>query len=171
MNGHGKGRRRACTWIATGLLLLAAGSAQADAAPPRDDVRVRAEVGAAMESLIRAAGTLDAEKALAVLSDDADAVFFFDGRPYGKRQLIDALKTIYASLQSMRIRMVPPVITVLGPDAAVWAASGTATSVDKAGRTFVETLRETWVWQRRGGVWRVAHSHEAVAMTPAGNGT
>jgi uncharacterized protein (TIGR02246 family) len=164
--------------IAAGVVFMGACAtlrgAEAGTPPAaREDEQIKATVGALMEKLSRTAETFAAEKALAVLSDDADAVFFFDSKPCSKRQLIDTLTTIYATLQSMKINMDKPTITVLGPDAAVWAATGTATSVSKAGETFVETLNETWVWQRRNGAWRVVHSHESVAApaaTPAAGG-
>ncbi len=158
------------TVLTCAALLLGLGVRLPAAEPPplsaAEQARVKATVGGLMDQLSRHAEALDAVKTLAVLSDEPDAVFLFCGKPYTKPQLVRTLTEMYGTLRSLKITMKPPTVTVLGADAAVWTTTGTAVSVNQEGETFTEELHETWVWQRRGGQWRVVHSHECVA-TPA----
>jgi uncharacterized protein (TIGR02246 family) len=153
-----------------GALVSLRGAEVRPALSAAEKERVAASVCEQMNTLMRTAETFDAAKALAVLTDDADAIFFFNSKPYGKQKLIETLTTIYGTLSSMKTSMDKPRVTVLGPDAAVWTATGTARSVGKTGAIYVEALTETWVWQRQNGAWRVVHSNESAAVpdtTPA----
>lgn len=161
---------RSVVILSLGALAAVRGADRSQPLTTAEKERITASVCEQMNTLMRTAETFDAAKALTVLSDDADAVFFFDSKPYSKQKLIEALTTIYATLSSMKTDMGKPRVTVLGPDAAVWTATGTVRSVGKTGEIYVEALTETWIWQRQNGAWRVVHSHESVAVpgtTPA----
>lgn len=119
-----------------------------------------------MAELSQSAETLDAAKTLAPLTTDKEALFIFDSKLYTREKLVETLAAMYAQMKSMKIKMDPPKVRVLGPDAALWVATGTADSVDKAGAVFHERLIETWVWQRLDGKWQVVHYHEGVDSRP-----
>jgi uncharacterized protein (TIGR02246 family) len=140
--------------------LMAADPAQNPSAKGEDIV---ATINALMDQVSRTAETLDAQKTVAILTDAPDAVFFFCSKPYSKAALAKALAEIYGTLTSMKINMTKTQVTVLGPDAAVWTATGTTSSVGKSGETFEESLTETWIWKKIDGQWRVIHYHESVA--------
>ncbi len=122
-------------------------------------------INALMDNVSRTAETLDAKKALSVLTDDKDAVFFFCSKPYNRQELEKKLAKIYGNLSSMKINMNKPSVKVLAPDAAVWIATGTSSSVSKSGEKYEELLTETWIWKKIDGKWKVIHYNES-ATTP-----
>jgi len=128
---------------------------------------IKATICKLMDKVSRTAETLDAAKALSVLSDDPKMVFFFDSKLYTKAELIKTLTEIYSKLESMKITMHTPTVQVLGPDTAVWTATGQAESVAKTGERYTEMLTETWIWKKESGEWRVVHYTESVKIPPA----
>ncbi len=132
----------------------------------QDNPEISATVGKLMDDLTRTAVTLDAEKTLAPLSKDKDAVFFFDSKPYTRNELSHCMGKIYGSLKTMSMTWDRKYVKVLGPDAAVWIACGKGKSVSKSGELYDEFLTETWIWQKIEGKWQVVHSHESVASLP-----
>ncbi|MDD5679305.1 MAG: nuclear transport factor 2 family protein [Kiritimatiellae bacterium] len=137
----------------------------ADAGKP-DSAEIAATINKLMSQLTQTAETLDAEKTLAPLTQDKDAVFFFDSRPYTLKELTHALRGMYGNLKSMSIKMDKTYVKVLGNNAAVWIACGKGKSVDKTGQLFEEYLTETWIWQKTEGPWQVVHYHESVVSLP-----
>ncbi len=132
----------------------------------QDNSKIAATITKLMDELSRTAETLDAEKTLAPLSKDKDAVFFLDSKPYTRSELVHYLGKIYGSLRSMSIKMDSNSVKVLGPDAAVWIACGKGKSVSKSGESFEEYLTETWIWQKIDGKWQVTHYNETVVSLP-----
>jgi uncharacterized protein (TIGR02246 family) len=148
------------------LVLLNAMAKEAGSAKP-DDAEIAATINQLMERISRAAETLDAEKTLAPLIQDQDAVFFFEAKPYTRGELTHRLGSMYGTLRSMAIKMDKTCVKVLGPDSAVWIGSGKGKSVSKSGQASEEYLTETWIWQKKAGTWQVIHYHESVASLPA----
>jgi len=132
----------------------------------QDNAEIAATINKLMDQLTQTAGTLDAEKTLAPLTQDKDAVFFCDSKPYTRKELTHFLRGMYGKLKSMSIKMDKPHVKVLGSNAAVWIACGKGTSVSKTGQLFEEYLTETWIWQKIEGQWQVVHYHESVASLP-----
>lgn len=130
------------------------------------DAKIAATINKLMEELSRTAETLDAEKTLAPLTQDKDAVFFFDSKPYTRNELTHLLRGIYGDLKSMSIKMDKTSVKVLGDNAAVWIACGKGKSVSKSGQSYEEYLTETWIWQKIEGKWQVVHYHESAATLP-----
>ncbi|MEI6783496.1 MAG: nuclear transport factor 2 family protein [Verrucomicrobiota bacterium] len=139
---------------------------EADVVSP-GDAEIVAIINGLMERVSRTAETLDAEKTLAPLTRDRDAVFFFDAKPYTRGELTHCLGRLYGTLRSMSIKMDKTCVKVLGPDSAVWIACGKGQSISKSGKPSEEYLTETWVWQRKAGTWQVVHHHESVAALPS----
>ncbi len=131
-----------------------------------DNPEVAAAVAKLMDELTRTAQTLDAEKTLAPLSKDKDAVFIFDSKPYTRSELAHCMGKIYGSLKTMSMKWDMECVKVLGPDSAAWIACGKGKSVSKSGESYEEYLTETWIWQRIDGKWQVVHSHESVVSLP-----
>lgn len=119
-----------------------------------------------MDNVSRTAETFDAKKALSVLSDSKDAVFFLNGKAYTKQAIIAQLTKIYGSLKTMKIDMYKPVVKLLSPDTAVWIATGKGSSITKSGKKYDESLTETWIWQKIDGKWQVIHYHETAVPAP-----
>ena len=119
-----------------------------------------------MDQLTRTAETLDAEKTLAHLTQDRDAVFFLDSKPYTLKELTHFLRGMYGNMKSLSIKMDKTYVKVLGNNAAVWIACGKGKSVGKTGQLFEEYLTETWIWQKIEGQWQVVHYHESVVNLP-----
>ncbi len=132
----------------------------------KDNAEIGATINKLMDQLMRTAETLDAEKTLAPLTQDKDAVFFFDAKPYTLKELSHVLRGIYGNLKNMSIKMDKAQVKVLGKDAAVWIACGKGQSVGKTGQIFEEYLTETWIWQKIAGQWQVVHYHESVVNLP-----
>ncbi len=133
----------------------------------QNDTEISNTIRRLMEELNRTANeTLDAEKTLASLTKDKDAVFFFDSKPYRREELIDCLRKLYGSLSTISMKMSQIRVKVLGPDAAVWIACGKGQAVGKSGESSEEFLTETWIWQRIEGRWQVVHYHESVTRLP-----
>ncbi|HCE44268.1 MAG TPA: hypothetical protein DET40_12030 [Lentisphaeria bacterium] len=133
----------------------------------QDNPEVVAAVTRLMDELtVTAQTTLDAEKTLAPLSKDKDAVFFFDSKPYTRGELTHFIGKIYGSLKIMSMKWDRKYVKVLGPDAGVWIAIGKGKSIAKTGESYEELLAETWIWQRIDGRWQVVHSHESVISLP-----
>lgn len=152
------------------VLLFFAATVRLPAASPDPATKNNSEIAATIEKLMdelsRTAETLDAEKTLAPLSKDKDAVFFLGSKPYTRSELIHYLGKSYGSLKTMSIKMDRTCVKVLSPDAAVWIACGKGKSVSKSGESFEEYLTETWIWQRIEGKWQVIHYNETVASLP-----
>jgi hypothetical protein len=152
------------------ILLFFATTFRLPAAAPESATKTNLEIAATIEKLMdelsRTAETLDAEKTLAPLSKDKDAVFFLDSKPYTRSELIHYLGKLYGALKTMSIKMDRKCVKVLSPDAAVWIACGKGKSVSKSGESFEEYLTETWIWQRIEGKWQVIHYNETVASLP-----
>jgi hypothetical protein len=150
-------------FLAAGCVLQAAEPATAK----QDKEEISNTILKLMDNLSRTAETLDAGKTLAPLSNDKDAVFFFDSKPYNRAELAHRLGKIYGNVKNMSIKMDRQAVKVLGPDAAVWIASGKGKSVGKDGESYEEFLTETWIWQRMEGKWQVVHYHESVSALPS----
>ena len=91
------------TVISISILCLNSLNAADSDSPKQDNAEIAATINKLTEQLSRAAETLDAEKTLAPLTKDKDAIFFFDSKPYTLNELTHSLKGIYGNLKSMSI--------------------------------------------------------------------
>lgn len=60
-------------------------------------------------------------------------------------------------------------VEVLGPDAAVVSQQKVGGGIVADGDSFHSTVAETFVWERRDGVWRIVQHHES--FVPAEDGS
>jgi uncharacterized protein (TIGR02246 family) len=58
--------------------------------------------------------------------------------------------------------MTNPTVTVLGPDAAVFSASGHFVAFPKSGETLASDAAWTFVWVKRDGEWTLLDSHQSL---------
>lgn len=149
-----------------GLLVLTSPLQAENALTAAETAAITASVNQLMTDLIRNGEALDAGKMLAPLSDEPGAVFFTGGRPYSRPALVSAMTQTYAGLKRMSITISHSRVKVLGRDTAVWLGWGVGKTARKAGGTGEEALTETWIWQRIGRHWEVAHYHETIGAMP-----
>lgn len=158
--------RRILLAILISVMFLNHSNAGEPASGKQDNAEIAATISKLMDELTRSADTLDAEKTLAPLTQDKDAVFFFDSKPYTRNELTHVIRGIYGNMKSMSMKWDKTCVKVLGNNAAVWIACGKGKSVSKAGQSSEEYLTETWIWQRIDGKWQVTHYHESVTSLP-----
>ncbi|MEI6422596.1 MAG: nuclear transport factor 2 family protein [Lentisphaerota bacterium] len=152
--------------ISISILCLNSLNAADNDSPKQDNAEIAATINKLMEQISRTAETLDAEKTLAPLTKDKDAIFFLDSKPYTLNELTHSLKGIYGNLKSMSIKMDKTCVKVYGNKAAVLIACGKGKSVSKTGQSYEEYLTETWIWQKTEAKWQVIHYHESVVNLP-----
>jgi ketosteroid isomerase-like protein len=104
---------------------------------------------------------VDVDKTFRYISRGKDAVYFMNDKKYDAETLLKEFAGIFGGLKYQKLIFNYKHVIVLGPDAAVWTASGIGTSESQDGTKYVETLTETWLWQKISGRWVVTHYHES----------
>jgi uncharacterized protein (TIGR02246 family) len=152
------------------LILLSA----ACASPEMTDeqrAEVAAEIMDATNAFVAGLATLDGDGFVAPFTDAGDLVYVDGGRIYPDR---NALKNAFAGFASRQERIGgswdPSHVTVLGPDGAAFTGVFHADVVDTAGvAQWTNGKIWTFVYQRRGGEWKIVQAHESNGRAPSGN--
>ncbi|MBI4419712.1 MAG: SgcJ/EcaC family oxidoreductase [Gemmatimonadetes bacterium] len=117
---------------------------------------------------IRACGSLDINRFMDLFAPDPDLTYVDGGRIYLNRDsLARAAGGFFKSLRKCDGRWDPAHIVVLGPDAATFTGVFHADVVDTAGvARWTAGKIWTFVYQRRGGMWKIVQAHEANVPPP-----
>jgi ketosteroid isomerase-like protein len=118
-----------------------------------DPSRISAEVEAAVQAFHAADTSMNAEAVIGLLWPDY--TMFVDGTRIGYDDVVAGSRDFMASLELFHTDWTDLEITVLGPDAAVASFLFRDSIVTSAGDLIQARGPTSFVWQRRGGEWRL----------------
>jgi hypothetical protein len=151
------------TRVATAALVVLAACTGSDrppepgsAAPPWDPAKVVAEVEAATWAFHAADTALDAQGVIDLLWPEFH--MFGDGVRSTYEDVVSGAPAFMASLDLFHTEWTDLRVTALGPDAAVSSFTFNDSIVAKDGTVTRNAGPNTFVWQKRNGVWKVIYT-------------
>ncbi|MCX6256572.1 MAG: cache domain-containing protein [Bacteroidia bacterium] len=149
------------------LSLLMFGSCKKKVPVPVNGKAVAADsVNLIMSKIVSHAEKLEYKQICNWLSHDSLALNFINTGYYNYNQTADVFKEAYSHMSAEKFMPKKTSTIALSPDVVLWLAYGNAWGADSAGRTFVQIIAETWLWQKLNGKWTVVHYHESTRHMP-----
>jgi len=156
-------RRLACL-----LVLLMTACSSVPEMTDEERATITSEIIEATNDFVAGLSSLDGATFVEPFTDAGDLVYVDGGRIYPDRE---ALKNAFAGFASRSDRIGgtwdPTHVTVLGPDGAAFTGVFNAEVMDTAGvAQWTNGKIWTFVYQRRGGEWKIVQSHESNGRAP-----
>ena len=157
-------RHLACVLV----LLTAACSSAAPEMTDEERAVITSEIIEATNDFLAGLASLDGPAFVEPFTDAGDLVYVDGGRIYPDREaLMNAFAGFASRSQSIGGKWDPTHITVLGEDGAAFTGVFNAEVVDTAGAAqWTNGKIWTFVYQRRGGEWKIVQAHESNGRAP-----
>jgi len=142
--------------LSTTLVVALQGSSD----PTGDKDAIEKAVLEANSQMMQAGNSLDAGKFFAFILDSDRGSIIQDGQLFKTRAAaLEVVRTGFQGIAKMDRRYDQTYVTVLSPDTALLAASGSYTATLTDGRSFASPFAVSLVFVLRDGQWKVLHGH------------